>query len=271
MALLLTGLVIGCNGGKPASEAASDGAAKPGEASKPATPALSGKLSKLLSEDVTVGKGEPASNGDTVYVRYTGKLADGTVFDTNETSDKPPFTFLLGAGSVIKGWDQGVVGMKLGGKRKLSIPSDLGYGAQGGGDKIPPNADLYFDVELLDMVRKGDELTVVVEDLKTGRGPKIKQGDKVRVEYALSELSGKELDNSKNYKDKYFEFTLGAGEAIQGMELAVEGMQLGGERLARIPASLGPPPSPASGPMGLNAVTKLRIKVIKVSPGKGKG
>ncbi len=102
----------------------------------------------LVIEDVTIGEGALAEPGQTVSVHYTGWLRDGTKFDSSVDRGQP-FQFLLGGGQVIKGWDRGVAGMKVGGKRRLVIPPDLGYGARGAGGVIPPNATLVFDVELL--------------------------------------------------------------------------------------------------------------------------
>jgi FKBP-type peptidyl-prolyl cis-trans isomerase len=102
----------------------------------------------LQIEDVVVGTGDEAKAGQKVTVHYRGTLTNGTEFDASYNRNQP-FTFSLGAGEVIKGWDQGVAGMKVGGKRKLTIPPDLGYGARGAGGVIPPNATLVFDVELL--------------------------------------------------------------------------------------------------------------------------
>ena len=102
----------------------------------------------LQVTDETVGTGDEAVAGKTVTVNYVGTLTNGTKFDSSYDRNQP-FEFHLGAGQVIKGWDQGVAGMKVGGKRKLVIPPDLGYGAQGAGNSIPPNATLVFEVELL--------------------------------------------------------------------------------------------------------------------------
>ncbi len=100
--------------------------------------------------DVTVGTGTEVQNGDTVSVLYSGSLDDGVVFDASSKHGNQPFSFTVGAGQVIKGWDLGLVGMKVGGKRELVIPPELGYGASGAGSgAIPPNATLHFTIELL--------------------------------------------------------------------------------------------------------------------------
>jgi len=104
--------------------------------------------SGLKYEDLKVGTGAEAKAGQTVSVHYTGWLTDGKKFDSS-VDRRQPFEFPLGMGRVIKGWDEGVQGMKVGGKRKLTIPPGLGYGARGAGGAIPPNATLIFDVELL--------------------------------------------------------------------------------------------------------------------------
>ncbi|MDH5606144.1 MAG: FKBP-type peptidyl-prolyl cis-trans isomerase [Anaerolineae bacterium] len=105
--------------------------------------------SGLQYQDLVVGSGDEAVAGMTVTVHYTGWLeADGTKFDSSVDRGQP-FVFPLGAGRVIKGWDEGVAGMKIGGKRLLIIPAELGYGAQGAGGSIPPGATLIFEVDLL--------------------------------------------------------------------------------------------------------------------------
>lgn len=104
--------------------------------------------SGLVIEDITVGDGAAAAAGQTVSVHYTGWLTNGTKFDSSKDRNEP-FEFALGRGWVIRGWDEGVQGMQIGGVRKLTIPSELGYGARGAGGVIPPNATLVFEVELL--------------------------------------------------------------------------------------------------------------------------
>ncbi len=112
------------------------------------TAAESTAATALKMEDLKVGTGAEAVAGKTVSVHYTGWLTDGKKFDSSLDRGQP-FEFQLGAGQVIQGWDKGVAGMKVGGKRKLTIPSDMGYGARGAGGVIPPNATLVFEVELL--------------------------------------------------------------------------------------------------------------------------
>ena len=114
-----------------------------------AAPALPvAEVTELKMEDIKMGTGAVAETGKSVKVHYTGWLTNGTKFDSSKDHGEP-FTFQLGAGRVIKGWDQGVAGMKVGGVRKLTIPPNLGYGARGAGGVIPPNATLVFEVELL--------------------------------------------------------------------------------------------------------------------------
>jgi peptidylprolyl isomerase len=124
------------------------------QTAEPQTAAESGQPS-VTKEDLVVGSGPEVKRGDHVTVHYTGSLTDGTVFDSS-VERGTPFDYTAGIGQVIPGWDLGVVGMKKGGKRKLTIPPNLAYGARGVPGKIPPNATLLFQVEILD-VQPGTE------------------------------------------------------------------------------------------------------------------
>ena len=116
------------------------------------------KIQELVIEDSKVGEGREAEKGLTISVHYTGWILDssktdkkGSKFDSS-LDRREPFTFVLGVGQVIKGWDEGFDGMKIGGARTIMIPSEMGYGARGAGNAIPPNADLIFEVELLEIL-----------------------------------------------------------------------------------------------------------------------
>jgi len=108
------------------------------------------QASTLQVENLVTGSGPTVQSGDTVSVHYTGWLTDGTKFDSSLDRNQP-FEFTLGQGRVIQGWDQGIVGMQVGGTRKLTIPPHLAYGEQGSGSVIPPNATLIFEVQLLEI------------------------------------------------------------------------------------------------------------------------
>jgi FKBP-type peptidyl-prolyl cis-trans isomerase len=133
----------------------SEGKSHPGNAAFSAalgvdTATMKKTPSGLRYEDVAQGEGKEATANKTVSVHYTGWLPNGEKFDSSRDRDQP-FSFTLGAGQVIAGWDEGVLGMKVGGRRKLVIPPDLGYGTAGAPPDIPPGATLVFDVELLDV------------------------------------------------------------------------------------------------------------------------
>lgn len=108
------------------------------------------KTNSLKIEDIKVGTGAEVAGGDYIVIHYSGRLEDGTPFDSSYTRGKP-FRTRIGVGQVIDGWDMGVIGMKVGGKRKLTIPPGLAYGESGIEDVIPPNSTLIFDVELLEI------------------------------------------------------------------------------------------------------------------------
>ncbi len=142
-------LNLGCGGADRQSERSGTRAQKQIEQAAPVEPGKATLTASGLSvQDLVVGTGAVAEAGKTVSVHYTGWLMDGTKFDSSVDRGYP-FEFTLGAGRVIKGWDEGVAGMKVGGKRILIIPPEMGYGERGAGNVIPPDATLKFEVELL--------------------------------------------------------------------------------------------------------------------------
>lgn len=141
VAALVIGAVIVFKGTASAPKSSSESSATPQAAAQ--------EDAKVEITDEVVGTGAEAVAGKTVAVHYTGTLTDGTKFDSSYDRGQP-FEFMLGTGQVIKGWDQGIAGMKVGGKRKLVIPASLGYGASGQGS-IPPNATLVFETELVEV------------------------------------------------------------------------------------------------------------------------
>lgn len=151
--LLLAGmLAAGCSGSRgskaePAGDVTSPPAASSHSSGAPGVGKIHRLASGLVYQDVVIGDGKMAEPGLAVSVHYTGTLTDGTKFDSSIDRGQP-IQFVLGSGRVIQGWEQGIKGMRVGGKRKLTIPPDLGYGAEG--DRvIPPNATLLFDIELI--------------------------------------------------------------------------------------------------------------------------
>ena len=229
-------------------------------------PTQGAKLTKLESKDVKVGTGngfkystKPVENGDKVIVTYKGKLAEGTVFDTNQDNGKPPFSFVVGEGSVIPGWDRGLIGMVVGGERNLSIPSSLGYGEAGQG-QIPPNADLYFNIKLLDVVKKGEEVFIYKDDKKTGSGKAVRDGAKVTIRYSVKDVAGKTVDTNH---DKPISFTIGKGQGNQAIETGMIGppaMKEGGIRALHI----GPQFALAGNGVARNMPQTVSIELVKV-------
>ena len=142
--LAMIGVACGCGSSDKPSTASAPSASVPMKVTGQPTTTASG----LQYWDIVVGTGATAAPGNNVKVHYSGFLTTGEKFDSSRDRGEP-FSFPLGAGQVIKGWDEGVAGMKVGGQRQLRIPPALGYGAAGAGGAIPPNATLIFDVELL--------------------------------------------------------------------------------------------------------------------------
>lgn len=229
--------------------------------------------------DNVVGTGLEAVTGKTVVVHYTGWLRDpqaenqrGKSFDSSV--GRAPFSFNLGEGRVIRGWEQGVPGMKVGGKRTLMIPSTLAYGSRGAGKGvIPPDADLIFDIELLDVI-KMPEIEKI--DSKLGKGDEAKSGNTVTVHYTgwlrdpkAKGQKGKEFDSS--VKREPFSFTINGGEVIRGWDLGVQGMKVGGKRTLIIPAALAyGAREVGNGLIPANSDLIFDVQLLKVSAAKNK-
>lgn len=208
----------------------------------------------LLIEDFVIGQGEEARLGGEVSVHYTGTLDDGTVFDTSRKRNRP-YEFTIGEGRVIKGWDLGLPGMKVGGKRRLTIPAELAYGSRKKG-KIPANSQLTFTLELVaahppladgkgEQVFAGEPLErreleggLIIEEYAVGDGRVARANDKVLVHYTGKLDDGTVFDSSLPRK-KPIAFVLGTGGVIKGWDLGIEGMKVGGLRRLVIPAELG--------------------------------
>lgn len=245
-----------------ASDAGSDEAApadSQGDAvevdGKPEVPLPDGPVTSLVIEDLIVGEGDPAESGDNVVVNYVGVLAsDGTEFDASWNRGQT-FDFQLGQGNVIPGWDQGVVGMAPGGRRVLTIPSDLAYGANGQGS-IPGDAALVFVVDLVSAMSPDDEVSALFDDGRErpvpslpegvvtelgiievidGTGEVAETGDLVDVHYVGVFNDGVEFDASWSRGAESFQFVLGEGMVIEGWDNGVVGMAVGGRRQLWIP------------------------------------
>lgn len=286
--LAVTGLVaVGCGSGDDEADSTTTTAASdvpPGATIVSVSDDLSAKPEielqasddapdELVIEDIVVGDGAEATPGSAVEVQYVGQLTDGEQFDASWDRDTP-FSFELGAGMVIPGWDQGVAGMKVGGRRALVIPAELGYGETGSPGSIPPNATLIFVVDLLsvdgptttttasaaslpagvDVLSVSDDLAaepvvevagtdvapteVAVQDIVEGDGAEATEGSTVEVQYLGVLSDGTEFDSSWDGGTP-FSFEIGGGRVIPGFEQGVTGMKVGGRRAITIPASLG--------------------------------
>lgn len=256
--------LVGCNGSSSPST--------PATSTTGGTPAPSGSgLAKLETKDTKPGKGPAAATGDTVWVTYVGKLMDGTVFDSSEKSGGGrPMMVTIGSGQVIKGWEQGLVGAKASGSRELRIPYALAYGEAGSSPTIPPRADLVFDVNVLALIKRGEEATVEAKEIKVGTGPEVKIGSQITIDYKISLVNGTEVDSAEKQgqKNKFVinvgkEPTPGTKAVLKGIDWGVRGMKQGGTRRLFIPPSLGlqagnetiPPNSPL-----IAEITVLNVK-----------
>jgi len=227
-------------------------------------------MTTLIKTDTKLGEGAEAQAGQTVIVHYTGWLFDesapenkGTKFDSSLDRNEP-FDFPLGGGRVIKGWDQGVQGMKEGGSRTLIIPAEMGYGAQGAGNDIPPNATLVFEVKL----HKATPTERV--DTKLGEGDEAQAGQHVTVHYTgwlfdknAEGNKGTKFDSSRD-RDEPFDFPLGQSHVIQGWDMGVQGMKVGGQRTLVIPPEMGYGKRGAGGVIPPNAKLIFDVELLDV-------
>lgn len=194
------------------------------------------RVTELKIEDVVVGEGPELKEGDAAYVTYTGTLADGTEFDSNDRPDGTPFRFVVGAGMVIQGWDEGVKGMRVGGIRKLSIPAEKAYGNRAQG-KIPANSDLFFEIKLLDKISPESDRVLEPIDKVVGTGREVREGSKVTIEYVARLVNGRIVEESRRF-DEPITFTVGKEEAVVAIEKGLIGAREGGVRILRLTPSL---------------------------------
>ena len=201
---------------------------------------------RLVTRDIAIGTGTQAGVGDVLEVNYVGALlSDGTEFDASWNRSQT-FFVPIGMGAVIPGWDQGIVGMREGGRRVLITPPDLAYGSSGAGSSIPPDATLVFVVDLiaiLDLqppaIPEPTEVGALleVEDLVVGTGDPVESGDTVTVHYLGTLTDGTVFDASWR-RGMPFTTTIGVGMVIPGWDQGIVGMREGGRRLLKIPSDL---------------------------------
>ena len=207
---------------------------------------------ELVVEDLVVGSGSSVDAGDFLVMDYVGvSYSTGIQFDASWDRGSP-FPFELGAGQVIQGWDEGIVGMAVGGRRSLSIPPDLAYGKNGSGSgSIGPNETLVFVVDLLasvpaNLVKPSEELTLEstielqINDLSEGSGAVVQSGNVVYIHYVgVSASSGEQFDSSWDRgRSEFIGYISGAGNVIEGLDQGLLGMQVGGRRTVVIPPDL---------------------------------
>jgi peptidylprolyl isomerase len=207
----------------------------------------------LQVADFVVGEGEMPKEGSTVIVEYSGFLTDGTLFDSS-LKRPAPFLFPLGQGRVIKGWDEGIASMRVGGERQLLVPPDLGYGSRDKG-KIPPGSTLVFDVKLVGIepprltptaapqeVNPADVQTTAsglqFVDFKVGEGAQPKIGSRVAVDYTGWLSDGTRFDSSLT-RSRPLQFRVGIGKVIPAWDEGILSMKVGGHRQLIVPPGLG--------------------------------
>jgi peptidylprolyl isomerase len=249
-------------------------AADPDEAETQKGKTLTKTKSGLQYRDIEEGKGAKPEDEEVCVVHYTGWLwvndAKGKKFDSSKDRGVP-FAFPLGQHKVIAGWDEGVASMKVGGKRDLIIPPELGYGERGYPGAIPPNSTLFFEVELLDKFNK-TESGLQYRDVKVGTGETPKAGQTCVMHYTgwlwRNPGKGQKFDSSRDNgpppKGQPFSFRLGAGEVIGGWDEGVATMKVGGKRELIIPPKLGYGATGSSGVIPPNATLFFEVELLEV-------
>jgi peptidylprolyl isomerase len=228
--------------------------------------------------DVTEGTGELPETNHTCVVHYTGWLWDhetkakGKKFDTSKERDDSsvdrgtPYAFHLGNGEVIKGWDEGIAGMKAGGKRELLIPAALAFGDRGAGGVIPPKATLFYEVELLEVWEKTDS-GLEYFDIKEGSGAQPRTGQVCMIHYAgwlwRSNARAKKFDSTYD-RDEPFLFSKGSDQVLKGRDEGVATMKVGGKRKLLIPAKLAYGAAGSGDDIPPDSTVYFEVELLKV-------
>jgi peptidylprolyl isomerase len=261
--LIVLGLValIACGCGNADGEAANSS-----EKSAPVNEEVT-LMTGLTIKDVVMGEGAEVKAGDLITVHYQGwVLNDGVKaevpFDSSVERGEP-VSFPIGVGRLIKGWDMGIPGMKVGSKRELTIAPELGYGSRGAGEVIPPDATLFFEVEVIAIP------SVEINDTEIGTGALAETGDSVEVHYTGwlyvdGEKSGEPFDSSHN-RGTPFGFQIGAQQVIAGWDQGVPGMMVGGKRTLIIPSELGYGTQGAGASIPPNATLLFEVELVAVA------
>jgi peptidylprolyl isomerase len=229
----------------------------------------------LWVRDIELGEGPAIDNGDYFKAHYTGYLSNGDIFDTSfERAD--PINFQLGVGQVVPAWDEGIRGMRAGGKRILVAPPELGFGAAGIPGIIPANDTLTFEVELLEVrktpsawslenVRSNDSESGITSYIhEVGRGKRPESEDLVAIHYSGYLETGYLFDSSF-LRDDYFRFRIGTGQVITGLEEVISEMRVGERRTVFIPAGLAYGNVGSAGIIPGNSTLRFDVELIEIA------
>jgi len=218
--------------------------------------------------DLVEGAGMPAQTYDNVIIDYTAWLENGTKFDSTADSGQGPATITLGTTQIIRGFDSGLVGVRPGGKRRLVIPPDQGYGTQGHGQEVPPNSTLIYEVEVRQVVSPVTTASgLKYFDYEVGSGGPPNIGDTVVVDYTGWLTDGTQFDSSLNEDREPFSFKIGTGAVIAGWDEGLMSMRIGGRRKLIIPPELGYGASGSqSGSIPPNATLVFQVEMKDIKP-----